>query len=241
MVMPGEVDERKVESLRKTKVLVVEDETTIQDFLETGLRYEGYDPTVVSEGKTGLRLALSGTFDILVLDIMLPDMDGFEVCKRIRERGFEFPILMLTAKKDISDRVMGLDAGADDYLIKPFSFQELLARMRALLRRVGRSLDPIVLTAAGITLNVETREVKRFEKEIDLTPTEFELLKMFMKHPQRVFTRETLLNRVWGYHYIGDTNIVDVHVSHLREKLGDKPPRLIRTHYGIGYSFHPGE
>jgi len=223
------------------KILVVEDEPTIREFLETGLSYEGYESTAVPEGRKGLELALEGMFDIIILDIILPDMDGFEICQRIRERGLKVPILMLTAKKDVSDRVMGLDAGADDYLTKPFSFKELLARLRALLRRSGRYKEPVVFEAAGIMLNIETREVQRMGRRISLTPTEFELLKMFMRHPQRVFTRETLLNRVWGYHYIGDANIVDVHVSHLREKLEDKPPRLVRTHYGVGYSFHPEE
>lgn len=233
--------ERKLENASGPKVLVVEDEPTILEFLETGLRYEGYDPTAVQEGKRGLELALQGTFDVIILDIMLPDMDGFEICRRIRERGLDTSILMLTAKKEIEDRVTGLDAGADDYLTKPFSFKELLARLRALLRRSGHTQEPTELKAAGIILNVETREVRRNDQSVSLTPTEFELLKMFMQHPRCVFTRETLLNRVWGYHYIGDANIVDVHVSHLREKLGDKPPRLIRTHYGVGYSFHPEE
>ena len=233
--------ERKLEGAGKPRVLVVEDEPTILEFLETGLRYEGYAPTAVREGKRGLELALEEAFDVIILDIMLPDMDGFEICRRIRERGETVSILMLTAKKEIEDRVTGLDAGADDYLTKPFSFKELLARLRALLRRSDRYREPVEFRAAGITLNVETREVRREGNLLSLTPTEFELLKMFMQHPRRVFTRETLLNRVWGYHYIGDANIVDVHVSHLREKLGDKPPRLIRTHYGVGYSFHPEE
>jgi len=225
----------------RPKVLIVEDEPTIREFLETGLAYEGYDPKSVEKGKEGLTLALEQQFDVIILDIMLPDMDGFEVCRRIREKGSETSIMMLTAKKEVSDRITGLDAGADDYLMKPFSFKELLARLRALLRRSSRYKEPKILKSADIILNMETRDVWRNGKSLYLTPKEFELLKMFMQHPQRVFTRETLLNRVWGYHFIGDANIVDVHVSHLREKLGDRPPRLIRTHYGVGYSFHPEE
>ncbi len=223
----------------KLRVLIVEDEPTIREFLEMGLAYEGYEPVGVEKGREGLNLALKDQFDVIILDIMLPDMDGFEVCRRIRETGSETSILMLTAKREVADRITGLDAGADDYLMKPFSFKELLARLRALLRRSVRYKEAKVLEAADIVLNVETREVWRQGKSLYLTPKEFELLKMFMQHPQRVFTRETLLNRVWGYHFVGDANIVDVHVSHLREKLGDKPPRLIRTHYGVGYSFHP--
>ncbi len=226
---------------QRPRILIIEDEPIILEFLQVGLTYEGYDPISSRTGREGLRRASKGDVDLLILDIMLPDMEGFEICRRLRELGAGLPILMLTAKKEVDDRVEGLDAGADDYLTKPFSFKELLARIRALLRRAGRVEVPVVFKAAGIVLNTETREVVKDGKEITLTPREFELLKMFMRHPRRVFTRETLLNRVWGYHYIGDANIVDVHVSHLREKLSDKPPRLIRTHYGVGYSFHPEE
>ena len=176
--------------------------------------------------------------DVVVLDIMLPDVDGFEVCRRIRSRGCDVPIFMLTAKKEMENRVKGLDLGADDYLTKPFSFDELLARIRALLRRSGKKSEAVVLSAGDLMLNVETREVTKGGKPVRLTPTEFALLELFMRHPRRVFTRETLLNRVWGYEYVGDTNVVDVHVSHLRSKIGDRPPRLIRTIYGVGYAFY---
>jgi len=221
------------------RILVIEDEPTITEFLKTGLSYEGYEVTVALDGKTGLDFSREKEFDLIILDIMLPDIDGFDVCRRIRETGIETLILMLTAKKEISDRVTGLDIGADDYMTKPFSFDELVARMRALFRRAGRKLDSAELHAADIVLNTDTREVIVRGKRVYLTPTEFSLLELFMRHPHRVFTRNTLLNRVWGYHYIGGTNIVDVHVSHLRDKIGDRPSRLIRTHYGVGYAFHP--
>jgi len=221
------------------RILVIEDEPTITEFLKTGLAYESYEVIVALDGKTGLDLFREKEFDLIILDIMLPDIDGFEVCRRIRETGIETPILMLTAKKEISDRVTGLDIGADDYMTKPFSFDELLARMRALFRRAGRKLESAELHATDIVLNTDTREVFVRGKRVYLTPTEFSLLELFMRHPRRVFTRNTLLNRVWGYHYIGGTNIVDVHVSHLRDKIGDRPSRLIRTHYGVGYAFYP--
>lgn len=221
------------------RILVIEDEPTITEFLKTGLAYEGYEVIAALDGKTGLDLSREKECDLIILDIMLPDIDGFEVCRRIRATGIATPILMLTAKKEISDRVTGLDIGADDYMTKPFSFDELLARMRALFRRAGRRLESSELRAADIILNMDTREVFVRGKPIYLTPTEFSLLELFMQHPHRVFTRDTLLNRVWGYNYMGGTNIVDVHVSHLRDKIGDRPSRLIRTHYGIGYAFYP--
>lgn len=223
----------------KIKILVVEDDPLITEFLSTGLRYEGYDVTAKHTGKTGLKALQEHPFDLMILDVMLPDIDGFELCRHIRDYGFDIPVLMLTVRKEISDRVKGLDSGADDYLTKPFSFDELLARIRALLRRSGKVSENKKLRAGDIVLDLETRQVTRGGKKIDLTPTEFGLLELFMRHPHRVFTRETLLNRVLGYDYNGGTNIIDVHISHLRNKLGDKPPRLIRTIYAVGYAFYP--
>jgi len=225
----------------KIRLLVIEDDPVITEFLCTGLKYEGYDVTPRAAGKTGLDTLQQATFDLIILDVMLPDIDGFEVCRRIRDRGPDVPILMLTVKKEISDRVKGLDSGADDYLTKPFSFDELLARIRALLRRSGKARENKKLQAGSIVLDMESREVSRNGKRIDLTPTEFGLLELFMRHPHRAFTRETLLNRVLGYHYDGGTNIIDVHISHLRNKLGDRPPHLIRTIYAVGYAFYPEE
>jgi two-component system response regulator MprA len=165
---------------------------------------------------------------------MLPGLDGFEICKRVRANS-DVPILMLTARDEISDRVMGLDLGADDYLIKPFSFAELLARVRAIMRRRGVVMERPVLRAADIVLDREARTVERARQSIALTAKEFELLEFFMSHPRQVFRREVILDRVWGYDFAGDTNLVDVHIGHLRDKLGDRPPRLLRTVHGVGY------
>ncbi len=225
----------------KIKILVIEDDLVIAEFLRTGLRYEGYDVTTATHASRGLKAVREGSFDLVILDIMLPDLDGFELCRRLRASGHDMPVLMLTVKKEISDRVRGLDSGADDYLTKPFSFEELLARIRALLRRTGKVGRRNRLQVRGVQLDLETREVTRDGRRIELTPTEFGLLELFMRHPQRVFTRETLLNRVLGYDFQGGTNIIDVHISHLRNKLGDRPPRLIRTIYGLGYAFYPLE
>jgi DNA-binding response OmpR family regulator len=221
------------------RILVIEDEPTIIEFLRTGLGYEGYQVAIAPDGRTGFDLATSEHYDLIILDLMLPDMDGFDICRKLRERGDDTPIIMLTARQEIADRVAGLDMGADDYITKPFSFDELVARIRVQLRRHDKIGEQHILHAADITLNTETREVTRGGEPITLTPTEFTLLELFMRHPRRVFTRETLLNRVWGYDYAGDANVVDVHISHLREKLRDKPPRLIQTVYGVGYAFHP--
>ncbi len=225
----------------RIKILIVEDDPVITEFLQTGLRYEGYHTTVSNTGSKGLDLIRGNDIDLVILDIMLPDMDGFNVCRRMRTSGFQGSILMLTVKKDVRDRIAGLDSGADDYLIKPFHFDELLARLRALLRRSGRITGNNPLRAGNIVLNIDNREVFAFGTLIDLTPTEFSLLELFMRHPHRVFTRETLLNRVLGYNYDGGTNIIDVHISHLRKKLKDKSGKVIKSIYGVGYSFHPEE
>ena len=223
----------------KKRILVIEDEPDISEFLRTGLTYEGYEVVLTGKGSEGLQYLQNNDVALLILDLMLPDMDGLDVCRQIRNRGDALPILMLTARKEVSDRVKGLDTGADDYMTKPFSFDELLARIRALLRRFGQQNEDESIRIGSISLNPQTREVTYHGVALDLTPTEFALLELFLRHPRRVFTRETLMNRVMGYDYIGETNIIDVHISHLRDKLGDKPPRLIRTVYGVGYAFHP--
>ncbi len=223
----------------KIRILVVEDEPTITEFLRVGFGYEGYEVDVAEDGRTGLQMARQGGYDVIVLDIMLPDMSGFDVCRKLRERGDETPIIMLTALTELSDRVTGLDAGADDYVTKPFMFEELLARVRVQLRHKGKLPARTRLTAGDLVLDVETHEVTKGGKPLHLTPTEFKMLHLLMSHPRRVFSKETLLNRVWGYDYTGDTSVVEVHISHLRDKIGDRPPRLIRTVYGVGYAFHP--
>lgn len=226
-------------SEKNIRILVVEDEPTITEFLRVGLGYEDYDVEIAQDGSTGLRLAEQGGFDLIILDIMLPDMSGFKVCQRLRAWGDQTPIIMLTALMDVSDRITGLDAGADDYITKPFSFEELLARIRVQLRRRGKLSGRSELQVGDLVLNTETHEVTKRNELLHLTPTEFEMLKLFMSHPRRVFSKETLLNRIWGYDYAGDTNIVEVHVSHLRDKIEDRPPKLIKTVYGVGYSFYP--
>ncbi len=225
----------------RKNILVIEDDPMIEEFLQTGLKYEGYDVFVSSTGKAGLTAVRRDSYNLIILDVMLPDIDGYEICRQIRNSDFKTPILMLTVKKEVADRVKGLDSGADDYLTKPFSFDELLARIRALLRRAGDLPEIKKLEAGSLTLDPDTREVMLNGRSVELTPTEFTLLELFMQHPRRVFTRETLLNRVLGYNYDGGTNIIDVHVNHLRRKLDDRPPHLIRTIYGVGYAFYPGK
>lgn len=223
------------------RILVIEDEPTIVEFLRVGLTYEHCDVDIAQDGSSGLALAKQNNIDLIILDLMLPGLDGFEVCRQLRQAGNDVPIIMLTARKEVPDRVTGLNLGADDYLTKPFSFDELLARMHAVLRRRGKSNEQQVLRALDLTLTPETHEAYRNNMALALTPIEFALLELFMRNPRRVFTRETLLNRVWGYDYVGDTNAVDVHVGHLRDKIGDNERRLIRTVYGVGYSFRPDD
>ncbi len=226
----------------RARILIIEDDPVIVEFLKTGLTYEGFEVEASFEGREGMERAMEESFDVIILDVMLPDMDGFEVCSRLRKgEKMGVPILMLTVKKDVKDRVRGLDVGADDYVTKPFSFEELLARIRALMRRAGGRQESHVLRVGDISLDLHSRQVKKGNNIIELTPTEFSLLKLFMQHPRRVFTRDTLVNRVLGYDYEGNTNVIDVHISHLRKKLGDFPPhRVIRTIYGVGYAFYPG-
>jgi DNA-binding response OmpR family regulator len=220
-----------VEHLR---ALVVEDDSAIADLVRVGLAYEQFDARVCADGVEAVRTAEQFRPDVVVLDWMLPGMDGIEVCRRLRSCG-DPAVVMLTAKDELADRIAGLDAGADDYLVKPFHFEELVARVRAVLRRRGRSAGPVV-RFADLELNADTREVARGGRSIELTPREFELLALLLEQPKRVFTKRTILDRVWGYDYPGDDNIVEVYVGYLRDKLDDRsPPRLIRTIRGVGY------
>jgi DNA-binding response OmpR family regulator len=216
------------------RILVVDDEEVIADLISTGLRYEGFEVAVASDGPAALALAATFQPHLVVLDWMLPGMDGLTVCRRLRAQS-DVAILMLTAKGELEERVAGLDGGADDYLVKPFKFQELLARIRAILRRHHLSLQRR-LSAGELQLDRETREVWRAGRPIELTPREFELLAVLMAHPRQVFTREMLLDRVWGYDYAADPNLVEVHISALRAKLGDTARQLIRTVRGVGYT-----
>jgi DNA-binding response OmpR family regulator len=215
-------------------VLVVDDEPQIVDFLQMGFTYEGFRVFAALTGPEAIQAAAAHKPDIIILDIMLPSADGLEVTRQIRKT-HDTAIIMLTAKDDIDDRVAGLDLGADDYVTKPFAFKELMARVRAVLRRHGNNFADI-LTFRGITLDRGTRIVTHDEQPVELTPREFDLLELFLMHPRQVLTRDVILVRVWGYDYVGDDNIIEVYVRHLREKLDDNPPRLLQTVRGIGYT-----
>lgn len=221
----------------RVRVLVVDDEPLIVEMLSMGLGYEGFDVSVERTGPEALEGAWSTKPHLVVLDIMLPGMDGLEVCRRLRARG-DAGIIMLTARGEVEDRIAGLDNGADDYLAKPFTFGELMARVRAVLRRRGINLQQ-VLHVGDVTLDRQTHRVTRSSKEIALTPREFDLLELLMAHPRQVFSRDVILNRIWGYEYLGDTNVIDVNIRYLREKLDDADRTLIRSVRGIGYSLEP--
>ncbi|MCS6909148.1 MAG: response regulator transcription factor [Anaerolineales bacterium] len=217
-----------------TRILVIEDEERIRQFLQRGLTFENYRVDLAADGSSGLALARENLPDLVILDWMLPGMDGLEVCRRLRAVG-PMPILMLTAKDSISDRVQGLDAGADDYLVKPFAFDELLARIRALLRRAAPP-QPEVLRFADLTLDTGTHQAFRNDRVIELTAKEYELLELFMRHPRQVLTREVIYDRVWGYDFGGESNIIEVYVRYLRQKTeANNEPRLIHTVRGVGY------
>lgn len=216
------------------RILVIEDEDKIGQFLQRGLAYEGYRVDVAADGQTGLNLARDNPPDLVVLDWMLPGMDGLEVCRRLRAGG-AVPILILTAKDSVADRVQGLDAGADDYLVKPFAFDELLARIRALLRR-AQPQQIEVLRFADLSLDTGTRQAFRGQRAIELTAKEYELLELFMRNPRQVLTREVIFDRVWGYDFGGESNIIEVYVRYLRQKTeAGGEPRLIHTVRGVGY------
>ena len=219
---------------RKPLVLLVDDEPHIVAFLRMGFEYEGFEIAEATDGEEAVRLALQRKPDVIILDVMLPRLSGLEVARRLRPVT-DAAILMLTARDELDDRIAGLDIGADDYVTKPFAFKELMARVRAVLRRRGKSLDRL-LAFADITLDRETREVTRAGRARELTPREFELLELFLSHPRQILTREVILARVWGYEYDGDDNVIEVFVRHLREKLDDNPPRLIQTVRGVGYA-----
>jgi DNA-binding response OmpR family regulator len=226
--------EEKSSVRRQPTVLIVDDESQIVDFLQMGFTYEGFNVFVATTGPEALQAALAQTPDIIILDIMLPGFDGLEVARRLR-KAKDVAIIMLTAKEDVDDRVIGLDMGADDYLTKPFAFKELMARVRSVMRRHGDNFADI-LAFQTVTLNRGTRIVTNNEQEVELTPREFDLLELLLMHPRLVLTRDVILARVWGYDYVGDDNIIEVYIRHLREKLSDNPPRLIQTVRGIGYT-----
>jgi len=220
------------------RILIIEDDEQIVQTVRRGLIYEGYTVDVALDGHSGLEKARDTPPDLVILDLMLPGMDGLEVCRRMRAASDETPVLMLTARDGVTDRVAGLDAGADDYLVKPFSFDELLARMRALFRRArptGTSA-PEVLRFADLVLDTGTRRATRSDRVIDLTAKEYELLELFMRHPRQVLTRDQIFDRVWNYDFGGESNIIEVYVRYLRQKTEEhNEPRLLHTVRGVGY------
>ena len=217
------------------KILLVEDEKKVANFVRSGLKSEGFTVDLAADGEEGLFLARDGDFDLIVLDILLPKLDGITLCKKLRAEGKTVPIIMLTAKDSVEDRVRGLDAGADDYLTKPFSFAELLARARALTRR-HKAAGEEKLAVGDLTLDPETFEVERGGKKLALSATEFRLLKYLMENSSRVVTKTLILENVWGYDFSPESNVVDVYIKYLRDKI-DKGFKIsfIKTVRGIGY------
>jgi Response regulators consisting of a CheY-like receiver domain and a winged-helix DNA-binding domain len=222
----------------RAKILVVDDDEKITSLLKRSLTFEGYDVLTAQDGRAGLQAMLETEPDLVVLDVMMPNLDGWEVCERIRKSGSKVPILMLTAKDEVKDRVKGLDLGADDYLVKPFALEELLARVRALLRRGSGGAEAAEgrLVFEDLVLDLDSREAIRGGRTFELTSKEFDLLHLFMSNPRRVLTRETIMEKIWGYDYSGESNVLEVYIAMLRQKLeegGEK--RLIQTVRGTGY------
>jgi two-component system response regulator MprA len=218
------------------QVLVVDDEPAVRDALERALRSAGYTVATANDGAQALEAVERDRPDAVVLDVLMPVLDGFEACRRLRQRGDRTPVLMLTARDAVDDRVEGLDAGADDYLVKPFALEELLARIRALLRRTSTTADDKPLRFADLVLDPVTHEVRRGDRAIELTRTEWNLLELFLLNPKRVLTREVIFDRVWGYDFGPTSNALEVYVGYLRRKTeAEGEPRLIHTVRGVGY------
>lgn len=218
----------------KERILIIEDDEGIVNVLKRGLTYEGYQVDIAYNGESGLVAARTYHPNLVLLDLMLPGIDGIEVCQRLRAAG-DTAILILTARDDVQDRIHGLDSGADDYVIKPFELTELLARVRALLRRTNQDRLP-VLTFADLSLDTATRQASRQGRVIDLTAKEYDLLELFLRHPRQVLERGLIFDRVWGYDFGGESNVLDVYIRYLREKLeSNNEPRLLQTARGVGY------
>ena len=218
------------------RILVVDDEPTVRDSLDRALRLDGYEVELAADGEEGLTKARLAAPDAIVLDVLMSGMDGFETCRELRARGDRTPVLMLTARDAIGDRVVGLDAGADDYLGKPFALDELRARLRALLRRAGGCGNGHVLAFGDLIMDTGAYEVRRGDRELELTRTEFELLRLFLEHPRQVLTRSQVLERIWGYDFGRSSNSLEVYVGYLRRKLeAGGEPRILRTVRGVGY------
>ncbi|MEC0126796.1 response regulator transcription factor [Paenibacillus pabuli] len=222
----------------RSTILIVDDDEKIVSMLRRGLAFEGYEVQTASNGAEGLSKLMDKEPDVVILDVMMPQIDGFEVCRRLREAGSKVPVLMLTAKDEVQSRVTGLDTGADDYLVKPFALEELLARVRALLRRKADIADTPDnrLMYEDIILDNDSREVLRDGQRLELTAKEFELLNLFMQNPKRVLSRDLIMDKIWGYDYSGESNVLEVYIAMLRQKTeeyGGK--RLIQTIRGAGY------
>jgi two-component system, OmpR family, response regulator MprA len=219
------------------RILVVDDEPAVREALRRALDLEGYSVELAENGVEALRAVGSAEQDVVVLDVLMPEVDGLAVCRRLRVDGSRVPVLMLTARAGVGDRVDGLDAGADDYLVKPFALEELLARIRALLRRGAQERSEEPLRFADIMLDPGTREVRRGDREIELTRTEFNLLELFLRNPRQVLTRSLIFERVWGYDFGPTSNALDVYIGYLRRKTeADGEPRVIQTVRGVGYA-----
>lgn len=227
--------------MAEKKILIVDDEDHIRELLKFNLEKNGYAVYMANDGLNGLKLAREKQVDLILLDLMLPGMDGFEVCKEIRRDNIisNVPIIMLTAKSEEIDKILGLELGADDYITKPFSIRELSARIKALLRRSNVKYDNEILRFGNIALNLQTREVLKHGKKLDFTLKEFEVLKLLIQNKGKILTREILLDKIWGYEYVGETRTVDVHIRHIRKKIeeDDKKPIYIQTIRGVGYKF----
>lgn len=222
--------------MQRHAILVVDDDAKIVSLLRRALSYEGYLVRTALTANAGLASARDEPPNLVILDLMLPDLDGYEVCRRIRVVDGDLPILMLTARDEVEDRVRGLDEGADDYLVKPFALQELLARVRVLLRRSQSQAEPRVYRFEDLSLDTATREGTRGARQIPLSTKEFQLLSLFMRHPRQVLTRDTIMDQVWGYDYSGESNVLEVYIGYLRQKLeAGGEPRLIHTMRGSGY------
>jgi len=218
------------------RVLIVEDDGTIADFVSQGLTEAGFAVDVAADGERGLELASSGSYDAAIVDLMLPKLDGLALIDRMRTGGVRTPVLILSARRSVDDRVSGLQAGGDDYLTKPFAFAELLARVQALIRRSTGAAEPTRLVVGDLSLDLLTRRVERAGRDIELRPREFALLEYLMRNPGRVITKTMILSRVWGYNFNPGTNVVDVLVSRLRERLDrDFEPKRLQTVRGVGY------
>ena len=218
------------------RVLIVEDDATIADFVTTGLSETGYAVDVASDGERGLELATTGAYDVAIIDLMLPKLDGLTLIDRMRARNIRTPVLILSARRTVDDRVRGLQAGGDDYLTKPFAFAELVARVQALIRRATGATEPTRLSVRDLTLDLLTRRTERAGKALDLRPREFALLEYLMRNPGRVLSKTMILSHVWGYNFNPGTNVVDVLVSRLRDKIDrDFEPKLLQTVRGVGY------